>query len=282
MLKETIEKVSSMSVKEIISYLIEHGIDFGLKLIAAILIYIIGIWIIRKIKNLLKKILEKREVDPSLTIFLTSFVAISLTVILILVTINTLGVDISSIVAILAGSGVAIGMALSGTLQNFSGGIMILLFKPFKVGDFIEAQGYTGTVKSIQITSTYIATEDNKTIILPNGKLSNDPINNFSSSGTRRCEWKISISYGDDINIAKDVVIEILKNDPRVLNKPEGPFASLYSMDDSCIVVIARAWVKSKNYFPVIFDTNEKIYTIFPEKNLHFPFPQIDVHINND
>ena len=192
---QTIKTLMQTPVDQLISTGLDYGLKLGTKILAAIIIYLVGAWVIRKIKRIVQKICEKRSLDASLTSFLLSFTSISLSILLIVTTISVLGVDTTSFVALLAGSGVAIGMALSGTLQNFAGGIMILIFKPFKVGDYIEAQGYDGTVTSIEITATHINTPDNKKIILPNGALSNGTINNYSTTGVRRCNWDISIPY---------------------------------------------------------------------------------------
>lgn len=272
-------KLSEMPVGDIFSLLVESAIKIGLKILAAIVIYSMGAWIIRRIKLLVKKILVKRNVEASLSSFTLSFISITLTVLLLLVTIQTLGIDTSSIVALIAGSGLAIGMALSGTLQNFAGGIMILFFKPFRVGDFIETQGFSGTVYAIQITTTVIKTIDNRTVVLPNGNLSGSIINNYSTSDKRRCDWDISIEYGTDLDLAKSLLLEILNRNDKVLKEPEEPFVALKSMGDSAIVMTCRAWVKSADYWPLFFEINEKIYKELPEKGVGFPFPQLDVHI---
>ena len=251
-------------------------------MLAAIVIYSVGAWIIQRVKKLLKKIMTKRSVEASLSTFILSFVSITLTGLLLLVTIQTLGVDTSSIVALIAGSGLAIGMALSGTLQNFAGGMMILFFKPFKVGDYIETQGYSGTVNSIQITSTVIKTTDNKTIVLPNGGLSGSIINNYSTSEKRRCDWDISIEYGSDIDLAKSLLLEIVSGNEKVLQEPEKPFVALKSLADSAIIVTCRVWVKREDYWDTFYAVNEEIYKELPKRGIGFPYPQLDVHINNN
>lgn len=281
-LTQSIDKVSNMSVHEVVTSLIHSGMNIGMKILAAIIIYFVGAWIIKKIKNILRKIFAKREVDKSLASFLISFITIFLTIILIIMTVGALGVDTSSFVALLAGSGLAVGMALSGTLQNFAGGIMILLFKPFKIGDYIEAQGYTGKVISIEMTTTHIATDDNKIVVLPNGALSNGTINNYSISGKRRCDWKIDIAYGNDVTKAKEELIKIVKSNPKIINKPHEPFAALLSMNESSITITLRAWVKSPDYFTVYCQVLETIYIQLPKTGVEFPYPQIDVHLKKD
>ena len=276
---EKIDMIKNMPAEELITSLIDKSIHFGLKILAALAIYLIGRWIVRKIKNITKKIFIKRNVEPSLAGFLNSFISITLNIILVIAVIGTLGIDTTSFAAVLAAGGVAVGMALSGTLQNFAGGVMILLFRPFKVGDFIDAQGFSGTVKNILITNTYVTTPDNKVIIIPNGSLINGIINNYSATGVRRCDWSISISYGNDVKIAKEALIELMNSDPRVLKDPEKPVVFLTSMDDSDIKLSARAWVATGDYWGLFFDMNERIYETLPKKGISFPFPQMDVHI---
>ena len=278
-LGETIGELAEMPVKDILMLLAENALHIGLKVLAAIVIYSVGAWIIQRVKKLLKKIMTKRSVEASLSTFILSFVSITLTGLLLLVTIQTLGVDTSSIVALIAGSGLAIGMALSGTLQNFAGGMMILFFKPFKVGDYIETQGYSGTVNSIQITSTVIKTTDNKTIVLPNGGLSGRIINNYSTSEKRRCDWDISIEYGSDIDLAKSVLLEIVSGNEKVLQEPEKPFVALKSLADSAIIVTCRVWVKREDYWHA--DLTEMIpmvqayYDLIQEKGMEAAYDQI-------
>ena len=279
---ETIGELADMPVRDILGFLAENAMSIGLKVLAAIIIYAVGAWLIQRIKRLLKKILVKRNVEASLSSFTLSFVSITLTILLLLITVQTLGVDTSSIVALIAGSGLAIGMALSGTLQNFAGGIMFLFFKPFKVGDYIETQGYSGTVHSIQITTTVIKTTDNKTVVLPNGGLSGSIINNYSTSEKRRCDWDISIEYGSDIDLAKSALMEIVNRNEKVLQEPEKPFVALKSLADRAIIVTCRVWVKREDYWDVFYTVNEEIYKELPKRGIGFPYPQLDVHINNN
>lgn len=274
---ETIKTVLQTPIDQLISTGIDHAIKAGEKILAAFIIYIIGAWLIRKSKKILRRIFEKRGVEPSLATFLLSFTSITFSILLIITTISVLGVDTTSFVALLAGSGLAIGMALSGTLQNFAGGIMILLFKPFKVGDFIEAQGFSGTVQSIEITTTHITTPDNKTIILPNGSLSNGSINNYSATGTRRCDWNIGISYGDDVAKAKEIILALIRKHPAVINTPAEPVAVLSNLADSAVIITAKAWTNSENYWTFYYDINEAIYNELPKHNINFPFPQMDI-----
>lgn len=280
-ISETIHKLSSMSGQEILSSVTESIIKWGLKVLAAILLYLLGAWIIRRVKKLLRKVFTKRKVDPSLATFTVSFVNISLTVILFIVVVSILGVPTSTFAALLAAGGLAVGMALSGTLQNFAGGVMLLLFKPFKVGDYIDANGFSGTVDAINITSTQIHTVDNKIVHLPNGSVANSNIQNYSTSELRRVDWNISVSYGDDAEKGIALLKDYLKKDPRVLDTPEPPFAALSQLGDSAIILTARAWTKNSDYWDLYFDINKLIYEDFPKHGMTFPYPQLDVHVRN-
>ena len=278
---ETIDKISHMSGQEIFSSVSETIIKWGLKVLAAVLIYLIGAWVIRRVKKMLRRIFEKRKIEPSLATFTISFVNISLTVLLFVIVVSIMGVPTSTFAALLAAGGLAVGMALSGTLQNFAGGVMLLLFKPFKVGDYIQANGFEGTVDAIRITSTQIHTADNKIVHLPNGSVANSNIQNYSTAEVRRVDWSISISYGDDVEKAISLLLEYLNKDPRVLTEPDAPFAALSQLGDSAIVLTARAWTKSSNYWGLFFDINKLIYNEFPKQGLNFPYPQLDVHVRN-
>lgn len=280
-ISETIHKLSSMSGQEIFSSVSESIIKWGLKVLAAILLYLLGAWIIRRVKKLLRKVFTKRKVEPSLATFTVSFVNISLTVLLFVIVVSILGVPTSTFAALLAAGGLAVGMALSGTLQNFAGGVMLLLFKPFKVGDYIDANGFSGTVDAINITSTQIHTVDNKIVHLPNGSVANSNIQNYSTSELRRVDWNISVSYGDDAEKGIALLKDYLSKDPRVLNTPEPPFAALSQLGDSAIILTARAWTKNSDYWSLYFDINKLIYEDFPKQGMTFPYPQLDVHVRN-
>ena len=258
----------------------EYLVPFGLKLVAAIVVLLLGRWVIKLIKKGLTKMMLRRSSEPSLASFLMSLVSVLLTFFLIMAIVGILGINTSSLVALLASAGLAIGMALSGTLQNFAGGVMIMLFKPFKVGDFIAAQGYEGRVNSIQIFSTHILTPDNKTVILPNGALSTGPVTNFNKETDRRVDWVFSISYGDDYDKAKAVLQRLCDADARILQDPQ-PVIELIKMSDSSIDITVRARVKPEDYWAVFFNMNELVYKTFPQEGLHFPFPQMDVHMKS-
>ncbi len=279
---QKIKSLIEMPTEELLHSGIKLTIDLGLKILAAFVIYFVGGWFIKRIRYILKKIMTKRNVEASLMTFILSFTNIALTIILIIIVIGALGIDTTSLVALIAGSGLAIGMAMSGTLQNFAGGIMILLFKPFRVGDYIQAQGYDGTVRAIEITNTQITTPDNKKIILPNGSLINGVINNFSTTGIRRCEWKVNISYGDNVAVAKEEILKIINSNPLILTEPAAPMAVLESFRDSAIVIMARAWVKNDDFWTLFFDVNEAIYNRLPESGIRFPYPKMDVNIKKE
>lgn len=278
---ESFRKLTSTPVSEWLPELVKtYVVPLGLKIVAAIIVFLLGRWVIKLVKRGLMKIMARRNTDPSLSSFLMSLVSALLTFFLILAIVGILGINTSSLVALLASAGLAIGMALSGTLQNFAGGVMIMLFKPFKVGDFIAAQGYEGRVSGIQIFNTTILTPDNKTVILPNGALSTGPVTNFNKETDRRVDWVFSISYGDDYDKAKTVLQKLCDADSRILKEPK-VVIELLRMSDSSIDITVRARVEPKDYWDVYFKMNELVYKTFPQEGLHFPFPQMDVHVKS-
>ena len=279
-ISQKLENLSHMSVHDLTQQLIKGAVDVGLKILVAFVIFYVGRWLIHRIYSMFSKLLVKRNVDLSLRTFLLSLVNITLILLLIVMRIGVLGINTTSFVALFASAGVAIGMALSGTLQNFAGGVMILFFKPFEVGDFIEAQGQSGTVKAIQIFNTVLNTPDNKTIIIPNGGLSTGIVNNYSKEGNRRVDWQFGIAYGDDYDQAKQVITDLLNADKRVLTDP-APFIALNSLGDSSVNIVVRVWVNAADYWNVFFDMNEKVYKKFPAAGLNIPFPQLDVHVEH-
>ena len=278
-MEELLTSPSNVSLDVFLTKMIDLGISVGSKILLAIVVFLVGRWIVRRLNKLLAKILEKRHVEASLSTFVKSLVNITFSLLLIIVVIGVLGIETSSFIALFASAGVAIGMALSGTLQNFAGGVMILLFKPFKVGDTIEAQGQSGTVREIQIFNTILATPDNKIIIIPNGGLSTGLMKNYSREATRRVDWEFGIAYGDDYTKAKAVIARLLDADGRVLKDP-AYFIALTSLGESSVNIVVRAWVNAGDYWGVYFDMNEKVYKTFAEENLNIPFPQLDVHLH--
>lgn len=264
----------------VIDFLTDFAMQYGLRLLGALIVLIIGWKIIGILKRGLNKSMEKKEMEHSLRTFLSSLLVILLRVMLIITVLSMLGVAMTSFIAILGAAGLAVGLALSGTLQNFAGGVMILLFKPFKVGDFIDAQGYMGTVREIQIFNTILKTPDNKTVIIPNGGLATNSMVNFSTEPQRRVDWTFGIAYGDDAEKAKSVIMDLIKADKRVLTDPE-PFVAISELADSSVNFTARAWVNAADYWSLFFDMNQKVYQTFPQKGLNIPFPQMDVHLHN-
>lgn len=258
----------------------EYVVPFGIKLVAAIVVFLLGRWVIKLIKKGLTKMMTKRNGDPSLNSFLMSLVSVLLTFLLIIAIVGILGVNTSSLVALLASAGLAIGMALSGTLQNFAGGVMIMLFKPFKVGDFIASQGFEGKVNEIQIFNTHVLTPDNKEVILPNGALATGVLTNFSKQGTRRVDWSFSMAYGEDYDKAKALLRRLCDEDERIQKTPE-PFIELGKLNSSSVDLTVRVWVDAADYWTVFFSMNEKVYKAFAEEGLSIPFPQMDVHMKN-
>ena len=279
--EEKLSKLSQMSVEDIIQMVTHSVVEIALKIIVALVIYFIGRWLIRAVRRFLNRIFEKRDVDISLRSFLQSFVQISLTLFLIIIIVGILGIDTTSFVALFASAGLAVGMALSGTLQNFAGGVMILILKPYRVGDYIEAQGQNGKVKEIRLFNTVLNTVDNKTIIIPNGGISTGIINNYSKEEQRRVDWLFGIAYGDDYDKAKAILADLLDKDPRVLKEP-AYFIALHSLGDSSVNIVVRAWTASPDYWDVYFDMNEKVYKTFAENNINIPFPQMDVHLTRE
>ena len=277
-----VERIATTPADQLLSEFMDKAIAFGLKVLAALAIYLIGAWIIKKIKNIVHNIFVKRNTEHSIASFVESLVSITLTVFLVIFTISALGVNTTSLAALLAAGGMAIGMALSGTVQNFAGGIMLLVFKPFKAGDFIEAQGYSGTVTDVTIVSTKITTTDNRNIIIPNGALSNGTINNYSQNVFRRLEWLVDVEYGAPSDKVKSLLKKIVDDERRIVyapTAPANPTIALNALRDSSVQFVVRAWVKKEEYWDVLYDVNEKIYNEIPENGIQFPYPQLDVHI---
>ena len=279
------EKLTTTPPSELLKDLIDSAVTFGLKVLAAFVIYIIGAWIIKKIKKILTRIFEKRNTDDAIASFIQSIVSIAMTIMLIIITIGALGIDTTSIAALLAGGGMAIGMALNGTVQNFAGGIMIILFKPFKADDFVEVGGYSGTVEEVSITSTKLRTTDNRIIVIPNGVISNGTINNYSHLPLRRLDLTVDVEYGTSAEKTCGAINELIKADNRILTSAfEGaadPFVALSTLKDSSIQFVIRVWVKSEDYWNVNFDLIAKIYDELPKKGINFPYPKLDVNILN-
>ena len=267
-----------IQLDELVSRLQSIAVSIVGKLIFALLIFIVGRSIIKLIKRSFKKWHAKKNLGESAYGFMTSCINIVLNLILVLTIASVLGVPMTSIITLIGSAGLAVGLALQGGLSNFAGGVMILLFRPFRVGDFIEAQGKSGTVKEIQLIHTVLNTVDNQTILLPNGPVSTGIINNYSREPQRQVEWTFGIAYGDDYQTAKETIAELLKKDPRVLDE-KGLTIHLNSLGDSSVNILVRAWVNAPDFWGLFWDMNEQVYRVFAEKGLNIPFPQMDVHL---
>lgn len=251
---------------------------YGLKILAAIAIFLLGKFAASGIRRLLRKIMRKRNVDPTLVGFVTNILYALLVAFVVIAALSKLGIQTASFIAILGAAGLAIGLALQGSLSNFASGVLIIIFKPFKVGDFVEAGGSSGFIEEIAILTTTVRTRDNKTLIIPNYKIMSDVITNYTDRETRRVDITAGVSYSDDIDSVKAVLMGILKDDDRVLDDP-APFVGLYEMADSSVNFTVRAWVKTSDYWDVYFDTNESIKKAFDSEGITIPFPQRDVHM---
>jgi small conductance mechanosensitive channel len=278
-LHQKVQTLAQMSWEERFHTVLNDLWHVGLKILVVVVIFVVGRGVIRKFVKWLDRIVEKRDVDRSLRTFVKSLVNIVLYLVLFYVVIAYFGVNTSLFVAMFAAAGLAIGMALSGVFQNFAGGVMILLLKPFKVGDWIEAQGESGTVLDIRLFNTVLRTADNQTILLPNGSLSTSIIQNTNAAKTRRVEWIIQLSYGDDAESALAVMTEMVKADPRVLSTPE-PIVHLGNLGESAIEFKVWAWVKSSDYWNVFYHFNAEFYRVLPTKGFNFPFSTLTVHID--
>ena len=252
-----------------------------LKIVLALVIYFVGRQLIKWLIRIVDRAFARHDIEVSLRSFLRSLIKAVLMVVLILAIVQTLGVNTSSFLAIFASAGLAIGMALSGTLQNFAGGVVLLILRPYKVGDFIEAQGQSGTVESIGLFSTCLKTADNQTIYVPNNTISSSIIDNYSQSETRRVDWLLSISYGDDVDVARKEILAMLAEDKRILTDT-APVVWVKNLGSSSVDLTIRAWVKNEDYWSVFFEMNERMYKELPVKGINFPFPQMDVHVKNN
>lgn len=279
---------------------LDSAIHFGLKVLVAFVIYLIGAWLIKRVKRLLVRVFERRHTERTLATFISSLVSITLTVLLVLATIGTLGVDTTSFAALLTAGGMAIGMALSGTVQNFAGGIMLLIFRPFKAGDFVTASGVSGTVMEVTIVSTKVLTPDNRVVVLPNGALFSSNIENVSAQPLRRVNWTVSVEYGSDAEKCMEAFLEIVRSDKRILTSADqrpktnsrsavntdglpipDPFVALSSLNENDISFVVRAWVHKEDYWDVFYDLNLRFYTELPQRGFGFAYPHMDVNITN-
>ena len=270
-----------MNPQVLLSQIVALAINYGPRFIGAILVFFIGLRIIDMMNNTMGKMMQKSKIDLTLQPFIKSISVAILKVLLVLSVLGMVGVEVTSFIAILGAAGLAVGMALSGTLQNFAGGVVILILKPFKVNDLIEAQGFIGVVKEIQIFSTILQTADNKIIYIPNGGLSTASMTNYSTQPDRRVDLVFNIAYGQQVEMARDVLFQIVRSDSRILNSPAEPFIAVSEITDSTVKLVVRVWTRSENYWGVYFDMNEKVYNAFLSEGLTSrPVPQMNVSLN--
>lgn len=276
-----LEKLSTLDYKQLLTDMAQEAGWILLKIVLAFVIYFIGKQLIKWVVRIMDRAFDRHHVEVSLRSFLRSMVKVLLMVVLLLAIVQTLGINTSSFLALFASAGLAIGMALSGTLQNFAGGVILLLLRPYKVGDYVEAQGQSGTVESIGLFSTCLKTPDNQTIYVPNNTIATSIIDNYSQSETRRVDWTLSISYGDDVDVARREILAMLTSDKRVLTDT-APVVYVKNLGESSVDLVIRAWVANADYWGLYFDMNEKMYKELPSKGINFPFPQMDVNIKNN
>lgn len=278
---ETVAEDGFSKLQIFLHQFMDWGVSAGGRIIGALIIFIVGRFLVSFLNKMLARLLARRRVDASIQTFVKSLANILLMVLLIIAVIGKLGIETTSFAALLASAGVAIGMALSGNLQNFAGGLIVLVLRPYKVGDWIESQGVSGTVREIQIFHTILTTSDNKVIYIPNGALSSGTVTNYSREETRRVEWVIGVEYGESYDKVEQTVRRILSAEDRILSTPE-PFIALHTLDASSVNVVVRVWVKSGDYWGVYFDINKTIYSVFNKEGIGFPFPQLTVHQAKD
>jgi len=267
--------------QEILAKVYELIVTYGMKFIMAIVVLIVGLIVIKWISKALVRLMRKSSVNESLIPFLKSLTNILLKVMLVISVMGMVGIQMTSFIAVLGAAGLAVGLALQGTLQNFAGGVMILLFKPYEVGHFIEAQGFMGTVKEIQIFTTVLSTPDNRKVIIPNSPLATGSITNFSAMPTRRIDFSFGIGYSDDIDAAKKILLKMAEKDDRVLKDENPPEVMVEALADSSVNLKLRTWVKSEDYWSLFFDVTENVKKQFDAAGISIPFPQQDVHLYN-
>lgn len=278
---KAVEKIANIDYHALLQSLLSESVWILIKILIALAIYFVGRWIVRRILKLVDVAMQHRNVDISLRSFTRNTISTVFTLLLALIVVSTLGVNVTSLIAVASAATLAIGMALSGTAQNFAGGVMILLMKPYRVGDYISAQGQSGTVRDIKLFSTVITTADNQTIYIPNNSIATAIIDNYSTADLRRVDWSVGISYGDDVDVARKAVLAMLAADSRILKDPE-PVVWVAALADSSVNLTIRAWVKNSDYWNVFFEHNEEFYKELPKHGLSFPFPQMDVHVKKE
>lgn len=274
------EKITNFDFSSLWEKIIELATTYGIKLLLAIIVLLIGLAIIKRLAKTATKMMTKAKVSDSLIPFLRSLINIGLKLLLFISVLGMVGVQMTSFIAVLGAAGLAVGLALQGTLQNFAGGVIILLFKPYKVGDYIETQGYSGTVKAIQIFTTIMNTPDNKTIIIPNSPIATGSLVNYSTLPTRRVDFTFGIGYEDDIEKAREILISMLNKHDKIKGDP-APFVRVVELADSSVNFAVRAWVDAADYWDVFFDITEQVKKDFDKSGVSIPYPQNDVHVYN-
>ena len=280
-LAKAVEKIASLDYHEVLQTMLSEAVWIVIKIVIALAIYFLGRWIVRRVVRLIDVAMERRKVDISLRSFMRNTVRVVFSLILVLIVVQTLGVNVTSLIAVFSAATLAIGMALSGTAQNFAGGVMILMMKPYRVGDYISAQGQSGTVREIKLFSTVITTTDNQTIYIPNNAIATAIIDNYTTAEQRRVGWTVGISYGDDVDVARETILAMLAADARILRET-APVVWVAALADSSVNLTVRAWVANADYWDVFFEYNERFYKELPKAGINFPFPQMDVHVKND
>ena len=280
-LAKAVEKIASLDYHEVLQTMLSEAVWIVIKIVIALAIYFLGRWIVRRVVRLIDVAMERRNVDISLRSFMRNTVRVVFSLILVLIVVQTLGVNVTSLIAVFSAATLAIGMALSGTAQNFAGGVMILMMKPYRVGDYISAQGQSGTVREIKLFSTVITTTDNQTIYIPNNAIATAIIDNYTTAEQRRVDWTVGISYGDDVDVARETILAMLAADARILRET-APVVWVAALADSSVNLTVRAWVANADYWDVFFEYNERFYKELPKAGINFPFPQMDVHVKND
>ena len=278
---QAVKDLASLDVKVIWQDIMEWVIWTGLKVCIALVVFYIGRWILTRLINIVDSFLLRKNIDASLHSFGKTATQVIGYIVIFIIIFSILGFESSSVLAVFASMGLAIGMALSGTLQNFAGGILILVLRPYRIGDYIEAQGVSGTVANIGLFSTMIHTSDKKTIYIPNNSISTSIINNYSTSTTRRCSWKVSVSYGDNYDTIREAMLDIITRDGRALADP-APYIRIDALADSAVIIEARAWVKNADYWGLYDSVTEAFYKELPQHGANFPFPQLDVHLTKE
>lgn len=276
---ETVKRLAALDVHDIVSEIVSWLIWTGIKICIALAIYYAGRWLLRRVVKMIDALMTRRKTELSLHTFLLTLVKTVGYIILAVAVVSVLGVNLTIFAAVLASAGLAIGMALSSTLQNFAGGVMILVLRPYSIGDYISSQGVSGTVTAIRLFTTTVQTTDKQTIYIPNNMISTSIINNYTTSVTRRCSWKVSVAYGDDYDAVRAAMLAIIMRSDKVLKEPAA-YVRIDAMADSAVVIEARAWVLNNDYWDVLDSITEYFYKELPAAGAHFPFPQLDVHID--